>query len=278
MEQMISGIRYSDFSIHFSPTGTKDEVSRLSNELNEALEIFANRTRYAVLDEAEIEAWQKLISVLTHEIMNSIAPIISLSETLSSREIAGKITSEQYAQMKQAMQTIYRRSEGLLVFVENYRKLTRIPQPTLQAIHLKPMLISLQQLMASDDIRFDLSIYPEQLILHADRNMVEQVLINLIKNAHEACSDQPNPIVKVKTEKIGQEIHISVADNGRGISPDAISKIFIPFYSTKSGGSGIGLSISRQIMLKHGGKIDVQTGEWGTKMILVFSLKGNVVK
>lgn len=270
MERMISGIRNSDFSFHFPEKGSKDELNRLSREMDEALQVFRNRAHNSFMDEAETQAWQKLISVLTHEIMNSIAPIISLSETLSERETASKPSADEYRLMKQAMETIHRRGKGLLTFVENYRKLTRIPEPTLQPIRLEPLFNSLQQLVASDGIRFSYSIYPENLILTADRNMLEQALINLIKNAHEACLNSQHPKIEIKAAQIGSEIHISITDNGSGISPEAIDKIFIPFYSTKNTGSGIGLSISRQIMIRHKGRISVKSDEKGSCFTLRF--------
>lgn len=270
IDRMIAGIRHSDFSYHFTDTASKDELNRLYREMNEALDIFRSRTQHSMIDEAETQAWQKLISVLTHEIMNSIAPIISLSETLSERETAPQPTDEEYRLMKQAMETIHRRSKGLLTFVENYRKLTRIPEPTLQPIHLESMLKSLQQLVASDGIHFTYSIYPEKLMLTVDRNMLEQALINLIKNAREACQNQPSPKIDVKAAQIGSEIQLSIADNGTGISSEAIDKIFIPFYSTKPHGSGIGLSLSRQIMIRHKGRISVKSDERGSVFTMHF--------
>lgn len=270
MEQMIASIRHSDFSSHFVNRGSSDELSRLSQEMNEALDAFRSHAHDAMRDEAETQAWQKLISVLTHEIMNSITPIISLSETLSESETLDNTDSGSYRIMKQAMETIHRRSEGLLVFVENYRKLTRLPQPTVQPIHVHSMLKSLQQLLASSGINFSYSIYPEQLILKADKSMMEQLLLNLLKNAHEACTAQINSKIEVKAARVGNEIHLSVSDNGQGISAEAIEKIFIPFYSTKPSGSGIGLSICRQIMLRHRGKIVVKSDERGSRFTMVF--------
>lgn len=161
--------------------------------------------------------------------------------------------------MKQAMEAIHRRSRGLLSFVENYRKLTRLPQPALQPIALKPMLTSLQQLTAPNGIDFSFEVYPEQLILNADKSMVEQLLLNLLKNAKEACEGIKESKIKVRAEKIDDNVRITVSDNGQGILPEAQDKIFIPFYSTKAHGSGIGLSLCRQIVIRHAGKISVQS-------------------
>ncbi len=270
MERMIAGIRNSDFSFHFTNNDSKDEIARLSQEMNEALEAFRSRTHDSMMDEAETEAWQKLISVLTHEIMNSIAPIISLSETLSEESNQNTFSDEDYRVMKQAMQTIHRRGKGLLSFVENYRKLTKIPEPMAQPIRVSAMLESLQRLVASDGIRFSFTCYPEQLILLADRNMLDQMLINLLKNAKEASLHLASPDIKVKAQQIGDEVQIEVRDNGSGIFADAMDKIFIPFYSTKTTGSGIGLSLTRQMMIRHKGRISVKSDESGSRFTLVF--------
>lgn len=275
MGRMIGGIRHSDFSSHFPSNRSNDELNLLMQEMNEALETFRSRTYDTVMEEAETKAWQKLISVLTHEIMNSIAPIISLSETLSERENqeeAGQeeVYPERYRIMQQAMETIHRRSKGLLSFVENYRTLTRLPQPAKQPIQMHALLKSIQQLTASNGIDFSWSVYPTQLILNADKTMVEQLLINLLKNAHEACSGLSEEKIEVKAEMVGDKVEITVSDNGQGISPEAIDKIFIPFYSTKANGSGIGLSLCRQIIARHKGKISVQSDKSGTRFRIEF--------
>lgn len=251
MGRMIGGIRHADFSTQFRVNHSNDELDRLMGEMNEALEMFRSRTHDSMMEEAETKAWQKLISVLTHEIMNSIAPIISLSETLAEREIDRDNDSEEYQVMRQAMETIHRRSRGLLSFVENYRTLTRLPQPTVQPIVLRTMLDSLQRLTSTYGIAFSFKVYPEQLILNADKDMVEQLLLNLLKNAKEACEGMDAPKIELRAERIGNSIQITVSDNGQGIAPEALDKIFIPFYSTKAKGSGIGLSLCRQIVVRH---------------------------
>lgn len=265
MGRMIGGIRHADFSTQFRVNHSNDELDRLMGEMNEALEMFRSRTHDSMMEEAETKAWQKLISVLTHEIMNSIAPIISLSETLAEREIDRDNDSEEYQVMRQAMETIHRRSRGLLSFVENYRTLTRLPQPTVQPIVLRTMLDSLQRLTSTYGIAFSFKVYPEQLILNADKDMVEQLLLNLLKNAKEACEGMDAPKIELKAERIGNSIQITVSDNGQGIAPEALDKIFIPFYSTKAKGSGIGLSLCRQIVVRHRGKISVHSDSHGTR-------------
>lgn len=261
MKQMIGGVRNADFSTYFRTSHTDDDLDKLMVEMNEALDMFKTRTHDSMVDEAEAAAWQKLISVLTHEIMNSIAPIISLSETLAEREVDKENDLEEYKIMKQAMKAIHRRSIGLLSFVENYRKLTRLPQPVLQPIVLKTMLTSLQHLTSFKKIDFSFEVYPEQLILNADKSMMEQLILNLLKNAKEACELTKDPEIEVRAERVGDNVRITVSDNGIGISQEAQEKIFIPFYSTKTQGSGIGLSLCRQIVIRHKGKISVSSKE-----------------
>jgi signal transduction histidine kinase len=270
MEHMIGIIKNTDFATYFRTSNLNDELDKLMVEMNDALEMFRERTHDSMVEEAEAAAWQKLISVLTHEIMNSIAPIISLSETLAEREMDKEEESEEYKIMKQAMEAIHRRSVGLLSFVENYRKLTRLPQPVMQPIALKSLLKSLQQLTSSYGIAFSFNVYPEQLILNADKGMVEQLLLNLLKNAKEACEGIENPAISVIAEKVGNSLKISVSDNGQGIVPEARDKIFIPFYSTKAKGSGIGLSLCKQIVLRHGGKISLNSDNNLTKFTAEF--------
>ena len=132
------------------------------------------------------------------------------------------------------------------------------------------MMTSLQQLTSSKGFAFSFEVYPEQLILNADKGMVEQLLLNLLKNAKEACEGKVEPKIDVRAEKIGDNVRITVSDNGQGISPDAQEKIFIPFYSTKAHGSGIGLSLCRQIVIRHRGKISVQSDNKSTLFIAEF--------
>lgn len=213
-----------------------------------------------VLEETEIEAWQKLIRVLTHEIMNTIAPIISLSETVTERASETGNNEKEFALMLQVMQTIRRRSKGLLEFVENYRKLTKIPTPTFSQVLVKPLFDDIQKLMQNSTANISFDIEFPGLYIIADRTMIEQVLINLIKNACEAGNKQPINI-HIKATQAKGITSISVTDNGVGIVKEALDKIFIPFYTTKTNGSGIGLSLCRQIMNMHGGSINVTSQE-----------------
>lgn len=224
-------------------TGSKDQL------------LISLKNIHSVLEQTEMEAWQKLISVLTHEIMNSITPIISLSETLSERYTSVSEESYEFKTMLQAMNTIHRRSKGLLGFIENYRKLTRIPAPVYSSVSLNELLADLRKLFP------DRSICIEKLqtdvTLLIDRSQIEQVLINLLKNAQEATARKETPQITVKV-KVIQEIRllsIAVSDNGEGILPEVMDKIFVPFFTTKASGSGIGLSLCKQIVSLHGGRL-----------------------
>ena len=212
----------------------------------------------SALEEHESDAWRKLISVLTHEMMNSIAPILSLSETMS--DDTGDKSENRQAVMQRAMQTIHRRSKGLIDFVKNYRKLTRIPEPIPVSIPVKEMLNDIQHLLKAENIDFSYNVNPQDIQLFADRAQIEQVLINLIKNGYEASRDKTQPQIEVKTHKNEyQKTVITVTDNGHGIIPDVLDRIFIPFFTTKTGGSGIGLTICRQIINLHHGSITIES-------------------
>ncbi|MBX7126636.1 MAG: GHKL domain-containing protein [Cyclobacteriaceae bacterium] len=234
------------------------------------------------LEEKEMEAWQNLVRVLTHEIMNSVTPISSLAgiveEDLSGRirKENLQISREEMEDMHLSLQTITRRSEGLIRFVKEFRNLTHIPKPRLTDVPVQPLLDELVMLhkkeLSDKGIEVTVDIQPEQLILVADKNMIEQVLINLLKNAIQAFDEQPNKAIHLRafTGDKGRPV-ISIKDNGPGIEPEALEKIFIPFFSTKKTGSGIGLSLSKQIMRQHDGRITVKStlGE-GTEFLLRF--------
>ena len=208
---------------------------------------------HSVLERNEMEAWQKLIRVLTHEIMNSITPIISLSETLSERGIPESLGEKEYSAMLQAMQTIHRRSKGLLGFVENYRRLTRIPIPVRTKVSVAELFMDLKKLFPEEYIHFEMPA--SDLFLYADRAQIEQVLINLLKNARETCERKIDKEIQIKFFSKGNPI----SDNGEGILTDVLDKIFVPFFTTKTSGSGIGLSLCKQIMTLHDGSINVKS-------------------
>ena len=215
----------------------------------------------SILEENEMEAWQKLVRVLTHEIMNSIAPIMSLSETLLERASLRGMNEKDYDIMLQGMETIHRRSKGLLGFVENYRKLSRLASPILAPVKVGDLLGDVRKLVTAPGVRFVYRIEDENQVLMIDRSQMEQVLINLLKNACEACIEQPEPEVVIETSYLSEKhiFQLSVTDNGCGILPNVVDKIFIPFFTTKPTGSGIGLSLCKQIMTLHGGTLRIKS-------------------
>lgn len=232
------------------------------------------------LDETESKAWQKLLSVMTHEIMNSVAPISSLAETLKNRlQLSLKDlnnNSGSLDDLELGIDTIKRRSEGLLKFAETYRNLNKITNPNLKKIYVRDMFENLHRLMQptfeQKNIELEVILKDPDLTLEADTDLIEQVLINLILNAADAVKEVTNPRILLSAYiTTSNKVVIKVADNGIGISADLMEKIFIPFFSTRKTGSGIGLSLCKQIMMLHKGNIKVQSvaGE-GTAFLLLF--------
>jgi nitrogen fixation/metabolism regulation signal transduction histidine kinase len=232
------------------------------------------------LEEKEMEAWQNLVRVLTHEIMNSVTPISSLAGIVEE-EIGKKknklqgIPHADLDDMHLSLQTISKRSEGLIRFVKEFRNLTHVAKPRLAEVPVKPLLEELAMLHKKEltdmQVKLIVRVAPEQLVVSADKAMLEQVLINLVKNAIQAFGEKTDrEIVLVGFEEDGRPV-ITVKDNGVGIEAEALEKIFIPFYSTKKTGSGIGLSLSKQIMRQHGGRISVKSEPGtGTEFTLRF--------
>lgn len=226
------------------------------------------------LEKKELEAWQNLIRVLTHEIMNSVTPIASLASTLHEllpsgktrlqAEDGGGLSSEELSDFRSGIQTIQQRSQGLLHFVDSYRNLTRIPKPDFQIFPIADLFARVDRLMseqlAKRSIELRMSIDPASLELTADMGLIEQVLINLILNAIQAMDGRPNPHIDLSAylNKSGQML-VNVVDNGPGILEDVQEKVFIPFFSTRKQGTGIGLALCREIMRLHGGSIGVRS-------------------
>lgn len=213
------------------------------------------------LDLNEMQAWHKLIRVLTHEIMNSVSPISSLSSTLKS--IADK--PEELETVKEGLDAIEQRSRSLLAFTESYRKLTRVPIPKIQKIESKVFFDNILKLMKPifDEQNVELTFETDALKnFEADPVLLEQVIINLLKNAAEAVGNAGH--VSVQLVGSNERTNILVKDNGPGIAEDIVDQIFIPFYTTKAEGSGIGLSLSRQIINQHGGNLTFTTSSNGT--------------
>ena len=223
------------------------------------------------LDKKELDSWQRLIRVLTHEIMNSISPITSLTKVISGyfRKQDGEIplTSEEIDDQKirrtlSGLATIEETGLGLLDFVDKYRSFTSLPKPDLTKFKIEHLIRKCKLLMESnipENIKITTDVNPEDIALEADYTQIEQVLINLIKNASEALNNKKKGTIKLKAYYADGGITISVEDNGSGISGDIIDDIFVPFYTTKEKGSGIGLSLSKQIIQNHNGTISVNS-------------------
>jgi two-component system nitrogen regulation sensor histidine kinase NtrY len=236
------------------------------------------------LDEKEIESWQKLIRVLTHEITNSITPISSLASTVKEmlftegEEIPSlnPISPEDAASVEGAITTIQNRSQGLLNFVEVYRNLTRIPKPSFKYFKVAELFERSHQLLKPKieqlGINYSGKIFPPDLMITADPDLIDQVMINLMLNAMDAVKEVDNPQISVlATLNNNNRVVIDFKDNGVGIKPDIMDKIFMPFFTSKKYGSGVGLSLSRQIMHLHKGSVSVRSkpGE-GTVFTLTF--------
>ena len=218
---------------------------------------------HSALDSRETEAWQKLIRVLTHEIMNSITPIISLTELLTKYADGLEGDEETKTEIKQMLQTIGRRGNGLVRFMNSYREVSHLPQPLLKLYSAEELLGEAVQLMQNETSDLHLSLPAVTLRFIADKEQIEQVLINLIRNARE---NEATQITLSAGITPGNHLFLRVTDNGTGIEPEVQERIFIPFFTTKPTGSGIGLTISRQIMHQHHGSIAVQSklGEGST--------------
>ena len=238
------------------------------NVRKEHLRILALNNINSELDEKEIDSWIRLTRVLTHEIMNSVTPITSLSETLLP------LAEHKDEEILHGLQTINTTGKGLLAFVESYRKFTRIPTPEPTLFYIKVFIermIELTQHQNScDNITFCTNITPADLIVYADENLISQVVINLLKNAVQAIGTQPDGQIEIQAYcNETEEILIEIKNNGPTIPAEVADHIFIPFFTTKEGGSGIGLSISRQIMRLSGGSLTLQPDK-ETKFVLKF--------
>ena len=236
------------------------------------------------LEEKEIESWQRLIRVLTHEIMNSITPISSLATTVKDMLIdtndkhlkVNELNKDDIYNIENALLTIQNRSQGLLNFVEIYRNLTRIPKPNFRYFPVKNIFERAEQLLKPKfkklNIKYTYKLFPEELMLTADPDLVDQVIINLLLNAIDAVKGEKKPQLSIiaYNNKNNKTI-IDIIDNGFGIKPDNLDKIFMPFFTSKKDGSGIGLSLSRQIMHLHKGNISVKSKpDEGTVFTLTF--------
>ncbi len=226
------------------------------------------------LEENEMQSWQKLIRVLTHEIMNSITPISSLSSTVTFilKDLSESLEKqgiqnediETIGEVHQALETIQKRTDGLTHFVNTYRNLTQVPAPNYSIFKVTDLISNISQLFKEEikakNIALKTNITPASIELSADKQLIEQVIINVIKNAIHALENHPHGQIHINAFLNKQDrITIQISDNGPGILPNVLERIFIPFFTTKPKGSGIGLSLSKQILRLHGGTITAQS-------------------
>lgn len=236
---------------------------------------------HAELQQKELEAWQNLTKILRHEIMNSVTPIVSLISTMQDI-IEQDITPESRQQeaitdLIEALETIKSRSKGIMNFVNAYRDYTTLPKPQFTNVNIKELITVVTNLLQPDmkqlGIYFQSEVDSAGAEIHADMAQLQMVLINLIRNAMDALEQTSRPEIKLSAiMTTTNQVSITIADNGPGIDADAINKIFIPFYTTKRKGSGIGLSLSQQIIQLHGGQLKVDsTSSSGTTFSVILT-------
>lgn len=224
--------------------------------LNGPLRLAALQPVTGGLDVVEQAAWRDLMRVLAHEMMNSLTPIASLSES-----VAARASAEGDPEAQAALQVIARRAENLMAFVDRYRAVADTPRPVLAPLPLGAFARDIARLMAGSlaaaGAELEVRVEPPDLAVEADRSLVEQAVINLVKNALDATRGRPTPRIALTCRTGEGRVSIAVADNGEGVPPERMETIFIPFFTSREGGSGIGLSLARQIALAHGGQLTV---------------------
>ena len=227
------------------------------------------------LDATQYQAWEELVRVLTHEIMNSITPVTSLAKTASdvvddaiAKKQRGEEFDEELEDLRDAVHTVARRSDSLTQFVDSYRQISRLAPPEKKRLRIADVFDSVEKLALAEwpdkRVSFTREITPPELDVYADRDLLEPVLLNLLRNAWQSTTHTENPEVSL-TARLNRRnnVVIAVSDNGPGVPDDIATKIFVPFFTTKEGGSGVGLALARQVMIAHGGFIRLTTNESG---------------
>ncbi|MGB8703817.1 MAG: HAMP domain-containing sensor histidine kinase [Gillisia sp.] len=275
---------------HFTPNSINIEVNKqkmkvlisdsVFNVENDSFKLIVLQNIDETLNQNEAEAWKKLLSVMTHEIMNSIAPISSLAETLQQHVRTSAEDQEnfplQLQDLEEGITSIKRRSEGLMKFAQTYRSLNKITHLNLEKVKISELFQSLGQLMQPSlkdkEVNLEFQLQDPSLQIEIDSYLIEQVLINLVLNSIDACKETPEPHIKITAfSSLDRTVQIKVSDNGKGIPEEIRETVFVPFFSTKKNGSGIGLSLCKQIMMLHQGKILLQSIEKeGTTISLIF--------
>lgn len=227
------------------------------------------------LDATQAEAWEDLVRVLTHEIMNSITPVTSLAKTatdvvddVTNKVRAGESVTDDLEDLQDAIGTVARRSDSLMQFVDSYRQITRLAPPEKKRIRLADLFETVVRLAKAecprDDVEFSIEVSPSELDVYADRDLLEPVLINLLRNAWQATESIDVAKVSVKGRlNRRHNVVLEIADNGKGVPDNVARKIFVPFFTTKDSGSGVGLALARQVMIAHGGFIRLGENDAG---------------
>lgn len=254
-------------------------VSRSFKLADENYTLISLQDISAELEDREMDAWQKLIRVLTHEIMNSVTPVVSLTTAIKMimQDDQGKLKTDQFDPEElndvfKSIVAIEKRGQGLLGFVKAYRDYTRPPVPEISKVNVFTLINETVQVTKSEMSAVKVNIsneIPTDAFIQADEKLIGQVLINLIKNAVEAMEGLPSAHIDISLQQEEEHTYIEVGDNGSGIPEDIVNEIFVPFFTTKKQGNGIGLSLSKQIMKAHKGDITVSTNPEGT----IFSLR-----
>ena len=272
--------------VAFTVEGDEYQLTMATSEIvvaGEKQQVISLQDIQTELDETQAEAWQDLVRVLTHEIMNSITPVTSLAKT--ARDVVADVventdpaapTATDLVDLKDAVSTLARRSDSLMQFVDSYRQVTRIAPPNKKRIRLDEMFEAVERLVLAewpeDSVTLTLDVRPAGLDIHADRDLLEPVLLNLLHNARYATEGIEAAEIQLKghLNRRGNAV-IEVSDNGPGVPDELTRKIFVPFFTTRQGGSGVGLALARQVMIAHGGFIRVAATEsGGAKFTLTF--------
>lgn len=255
---VLEAIRNNDFSFRLPMNGVMLPGERAARTtINQMMEIMQEQRQ-----SIEMASWEKLTRILTHEIMNSLAPIVSLSDTFMQEE---EIKSSEYYE---GIKAIHDTSEGLCSFVDSYRKFSSLQQPTPEIINVRELLDNVKLL--TDRAEVEISIEPNDLTLYADYNLIRQVLMNIVKNAVEASATK---IHITACQYNSGPLRMVISNNGTAISDSEQKEIFVPFFTTKKTGNGIGLSLCRQIMSISGGSIELLpagTNGWNVNFQLLF--------
>ncbi len=241
IQYMLESLEDGELNFRFRESRRKNSLNNLLNRLKAHFDTGVSN----VIEDKEVESWTRLIRVLTHEIMNTVSPISSLSEALKDAPESA---------MREGLDTISASSKGLIEFVQSYRDLTRIQKPVKKALLLKDLVgrvLTLEkEFAAASGAELSYTEKSDDILLYADENQISRILINLVRNAVQAGATKVDIVSEIDKD---ESVNVYLSNNGPAISEEAQSQIFVPFYTTKQEGSGIGLSVSRQIMRLHGG-------------------------